>query len=166
MHYRFPGTDTTALAGARILGPGGSWAATFYAFGLEALDPARFDTILVRSVRYVTQSLTGVESHAANTVPTDYLLEQNYPNPFNPVTQIRYGLPRQGHVTLTVHDIAGRVVRNLLDREQQAGIYLIEWDGRNNRGQSVSTGIYFYTLESKAADGSRFSLSRKMVLVK
>jgi hypothetical protein len=166
MHYRFPGTDTTALAGARIVGPGASWAATFYAFGLEALDPARFDTILVRSVRYVNQSVTGVESHAANTVPTDYLLEQNYPNPFNPVTQIRYGLPQQGHVTLTVHDIAGRVVRNLLDREQRAGIYLIEWDGRNNRGQSVSTGIYFYTMESNAADGARFSLSRKMVLVK
>lgn len=69
-------------------------------------------------------------------------------------------------MTLAIYDIAGRIVRRLIDREQRAGVYLIEWDGKNDRGQSASTGIYFYTLESNAIDGSRISLSRKMVLIK
>jgi|GEM_PF-3026335 len=91
----------------------------------------------------------------------DYRLLQNYPNPFNPSTQIRYSLPKQRHVTVTVYDIRGHKITTLVNAEQQAGWHTVEWAGKNLLGQQVSAGIYFYCIQA-----GEFSDLKKMVLVK
>ena len=88
-------------------------------------------------------------------------LSQNYPNPFNPQTVISYELPHAHHVQLTVHDAAGRLVRSLVDGTRPAGSHDVSWDGKNERGSRVSTGVYFYRLRTGA-----MVLTRKMVLLK
>ncbi|MCH7549518.1 MAG: T9SS type A sorting domain-containing protein, partial [Candidatus Krumholzibacteriota bacterium] len=88
-------------------------------------------------------------------------LSQNHPNPFNPSTIIEYALPQTAPVLLTIHDVRGRLVRRLVNETIAVGNRSVEWDGRDERGNSVSTGVYFYRL---VASGE--VLTRKMVLVK
>lgn len=90
-----------------------------------------------------------------------YGLDQNMPNPFNPTTAIRYALAADGDVHLVVYDVAGREVRDLVDGFERADRYRVTWDGRNDRGQSVASGVYFYRLVA-----GRFHQTRKMVLLK
>ncbi len=88
-------------------------------------------------------------------------LGQNTPNPFNPTTLIRYQLAEREHVTLSVYDASGRLVRTLVDEVRPVGKSEAMWDGRNNAGAPVGSGVYFYRL-----DAGKFSESRKMVLLK
>lgn len=90
------------------------------------------------------------------------VLLQNVPNPFNPTTDIEYSTGYSGHVTLTVCDVSGRRVRTLVDAFREAGRrYTVRWDGRNDEGHSVASGVYFYTLMSP-----RGAQTRKMLLLK
>jgi len=82
----------------------------------------------------------------SESLPKTFWLSDNFPNPFNPATTIEYGLPRRSHVKMGVYDIMGRRVRTLVDREEAAGWHMITWDGMNDDGESVATGIYFYRL--------------------
>jgi hypothetical protein len=79
--------------------------------------------------------------------PQEYTLEQNYPNPFNPTTQLRYELPSKGHVTLSIYNSLGQEVRRLVDSEQQAGYHLVTWNGRDQQGKPVPSGVYHYRLQ-------------------
>jgi photosystem II stability/assembly factor-like uncharacterized protein len=79
-------------------------------------------------------------------VPARFSLAQNYPNPFNPATTIAYEVPVQGTVTLIVYDAAGREVRTLVDGTIAAGSYSVTWDGRNQAGDLVASGVYLYRL--------------------
>jgi len=89
-------------------------------------------------------------------------LFRNYPNPFNPVTVIEYSLPRRVPVRLQVFDVSGRLVRWLVrDRVQQPGFHRIQWDGRNDSGREVASGVYFLSL---SVEGER--RSAKLVVVK
>jgi len=88
-------------------------------------------------------------------------LEQNVPNPFNPVTTIKYSIAKDIDVSLVVYDVAGRRVRTLVDDHQRADVYKITWDGMNDQGQRVASGMYFY----KFAAG-KFVQTRKMMLLK
>jgi hypothetical protein len=90
-----------------------------------------------------------------------YALSQNYPNPFNPTTTIDYSLKATGHVSLNIYNVAGQLVRSLVDDTKAAGSFKIEWNGRDNVGQAVSSGVYFYKLIS-----NDFSMTKKMVLLK
>jgi hypothetical protein len=90
-----------------------------------------------------------------------YSLSQNYPNPFNPQTTIRFSLRDKGTVTLRIYDVAGRLVKTLVDEVRDAGAYIEPWDGRNNRGARIASGVYFYKMESR-----HFSRTRKMVLLR
>jgi PKD repeat protein len=94
-------------------------------------------------------------------VPRDFALEQNYPNPFNAATVITYALPRNTEVHLEVFDILGRCVAVLVTGEQEPGRYQVIWDGRDDGGRTVASGIYFYRLATPG-----FRQVRKMVLVK
>ena len=99
-------------------------------------------------------------------IPDNTVLLTNFPNPFNPETWIPYQLAEPSEVTLTIYDIQGRVVRRLALGHQPAGFYqsrskAVHWDGRNQLGEKVATGVYFYTL--KAGD---FSATRKMLIRK
>ena len=94
--------------------------------------------------------------------PQRFALHQNVPNPFNPTTTIRYDVPPAGgHVIVRVYDVQGQLVRTLVDANQTGGQKRVTWDGRNDRGQGVSTGIYFCQLR-----GEGFVKTHKMVLMK
>ena len=93
--------------------------------------------------------------------PTEFSLEQNYPNPFNPETTIRYDLAKGSEISLTIYNIAGEKVRTLVDNFQSAGSKSVVWDGRNDRGQIVSSGVYIYQLEA-----GEFVDIKKMIFMK
>ncbi len=93
-------------------------------------------------------------------------MHANYPNPFNPETWIPYQLAAPAEVTLTMYDMHGGVVRRLEMGHQAAGMYqsrshALYWDGRNERGESVASGLYFYTLRAGDFTGTRKMLIRK-----
>ena len=98
---------------------------------------------------------------AAREIPTEFELGSNYPNPFNPTTTFTYSLPETGMVTVQVFDITGRRVRVLVNEQKDAGVYKVQWDGRNDAGQQVASGMYLYQIRS----GS-FVDAKKMMLVK
>jgi len=101
------------------------------------------------------------------TIPEEYSLNQNYPNPFNPETSIEYGLPIAGKVTISIYDINGKLVRNLINEWQSAGNHSSEWDGRDNNGAKVSSGVYFYHFKAGShVNGTGFSQTKKMILMK
>ena len=92
---------------------------------------------------------------------TDYKVHNNYPNPFNPVTTLRYDLPEDLFVSITVYDMLGNVVSNLVNKDENSGYKSVQWNAINDKGQPVSAGVYLYTIQ--AGD---FRQTRKMVLLK
>ena len=94
-------------------------------------------------------------------LPDVYALHQNYPNPFNPFTTLRYDLPENAMVNITIYDMMGRVVKTMVNSEQEAGFKSIQWDGTNHAGATVSAGLYLYTIQA----GS-FHQTKKMILLK
>lgn len=80
--------------------------------------------------------------------PHKFMLKQNYPNPFNPSTTIEFSLAQGGQVSLSVFDMLGREIRRLVDGNYEKGRYTITWDGRDNVGGSVASGVYVYRLKS------------------
>lgn len=121
----------------------------------------RGDATLVRD--YIIKAVGRYRPESINTdmLPTSFRLYTNYPNPFNPTTTISYDLPQSLQVRLAVYNILGQRVVLLVDDRQAAGHYEIAWDGRDGRGQSVASGMYFYKIE--AGD---FVQSKKMMLLK
>ncbi|MBN2355766.1 T9SS type A sorting domain-containing protein [candidate division KSB1 bacterium] len=110
---------------------------------------------------------TGIESQPA-AVPETYELKQNYPNPFNPETVIRYSLPAPAQVELSIHDIRGHLVRRLVSSLQPAGTQTVCWNGCDDCGRRVATGLYFYRLSARPIDAKQDAYQRvlKMALVK
>ncbi|NIR48399.1 T9SS type A sorting domain-containing protein, partial [candidate division KSB1 bacterium] len=104
--------------------------------------------------------VTSVEQLPTESVPRQFTLEQNYPNPFNPSTKIRYTIAERGRVKLTIHNTLGQTVRKLVDERQGPGLYEAQWDGRDESGRLLSSGLYFFKLTS----GNQ-SLTRKMILL-
>jgi microbial collagenase len=96
-----------------------------------------------------------------NLIPDKYALHQNYPNPFNPITMLRYDLPKDALVNITIYNIMGKDVRKLVSSQQSAGFNSIQWNATNNQGQPVAAGVYLYSIE--AGD---FRQTKKMVLLK
>ncbi|OQY26452.1 MAG: hypothetical protein B6244_13555, partial [Candidatus Cloacimonetes bacterium 4572_55] len=82
-------------------------------------------------------------------------LDQNHPNPFNPSTTIHYEIPVAGHVTLQIYNINGQLIRTLTDESHVAGEHNVTWDAKNNQGEAVSSGIYFYQLEAMGTTQSK-----------
>jgi len=96
-----------------------------------------------------------------NNLPTDYTLYQNYPNPFNPSTTIRYDLPKASYVSIKIFDILGKEVKSLVNGQNEAGSHSVQWNGDDNFGSKISSGVYLYMI--KAGD---FVSTRKMVIMK
>jgi hypothetical protein len=94
-------------------------------------------------------------------LPTVYALHQNYPNPFNPVTTLSYDLSEDVMVSISIYDMMGRIVSNLVSSQQNAGYKSIQWNATNYKGAPVSAGLYLYTIEA-----GKFRQTRKMVLLK
>ena len=94
-------------------------------------------------------------------IPISYALHQNYPNPFNPITSLRYDLPKQAQVTLTVYDILGREVTHLVNTTQEAGYRSVQWNATDSFGSPVSAGVYLCQIRV-----GEFVQTKKMVLLK
>ena len=104
---------------------------------------------------------TDINEPISPEIPEGFELFQNYPNPFNQTTMIEYSVPARSDVTLTIYNILGQVVREWHAPSLAAGTYRYEWEGQNESGQTVATGVYFYRLQI-----GEFSQSKKMVLIK
>ncbi len=102
-----------------------------------------------------------IDVGSENVSPYAFHLEKNYPNPFNPVTSIKYSIPEHAKVRLSVYNVIGQKVTDLVNKSQSAGRYTVQWNGKDNRGSAVSSGIYFYRLTA----GNKV-MQNKMLLVK
>jgi len=96
-----------------------------------------------------------------STLPEVFALHQNSPNPFNPVTAIKYDMPKAGDVQIAVFNVLGQRVTDLVDGYQEAGSHEVVWNGKDDGGSSVASGIYFYRIKT-----SEFSDTKKMLLLK
>jgi len=111
---------------------------------------------------------TDVEEEPDEHLPKEFTLSQNYPNPFNPSTTIpfrvygsRFIVHSPIHTTLIVYNILGQKVRTLVDEEKLPGNYRVIWDGKDNSGKEIGSGIYFYRLKTKD-----YTTAKKMVLLR
>ena len=94
-------------------------------------------------------------------IPVKYAFHQNYPNPFNPVTTLRYDIPENSHVNITIYDMLGRQVKTLINQTQDAGYRSVIWDATNDYGKLVSAGIYLYQIQA-----GEYIQTKKMLLLK
>ena len=94
-------------------------------------------------------------------LPKTYAIHQNYPNPFNPITTLRYGLPEDAMVNITIYDMMGRIVSTLVNENQSSGYKTLQWNATNDSGQPVSAGVYIYAIKA-----GNFSQTKKMILLK
>lgn len=112
------------------------------------------NSILFRPVQFTS---IDVET---GSIPDQYSLGQNYPNPFNPTTTIDYHLSKQSNVILEIYNARGQKVRSLINNVQSPGIKSVVWDGRNDRGKAVASGIYLYKIQA-----GTFIQTKKMLLI-
>lgn len=118
----------------------------------------------ITDIYKITFNLTGVNNDdlgKLNSVLKPFLLMQNYPNPFNPNTTIQYQLPKAGKVELKIYNIAGQVVKTLVNESQKEGAYKVRWDGKNDQSQRVANGTYIYQIKH-----DNKALAKKMIFVK
>ena len=101
-----------------------------------------------------------------NIIPSEYSIEQNYPNPFNPSTQIKFALPTNSSVRITIYNLLGEVVRELVNTDMNSGVHTVQWNSEDISGRKVSSGIYFYELNANGINGNQFNQVRKMILMK
>ena len=160
--------DLVLVAGA--LGEGAAAAPILYPSDLEGLTASDVQQMLTqaRQIAFTDptylRGVTILERLLARLLPRETALLSNYPNPFNPETWIPYQLAAPADVTLHIYSVDGTLVRTLALGHQSAGIYHSKaraayWDGRNQHGEVVASGVYFYTLS--AAD---FTATRKMLI--
>ena len=115
---------------------------------------------------YVDSLLTVIEDLKTKQIPTGYKMLKSYPNPFNPETIIQYELQENNDVNLTVFNIGGQFVKELVNKNMNSGEHEIKWDGRNYASQEVSSGTYFASLELTNNAGQVIMDSIKILKVK
>jgi len=129
-------------------------------FSLASLDDYNRDRFIENVYFYFLGCTPAVDDNI-QILPEDFALNQNYPNPFNPITSIAFEMPGAQNVRLTVYNMLGQKVRTLVDGHRPAGYYSVQWDGRDDFGKALSSGIYFYRIEAGA-----FRKTNKMILLK
>jgi hypothetical protein len=127
---------------------------------------------------YMGEGTTCLEVECGNDVkddtkgrgkPSEFALLQNHPNPFNQTTKIEFTLTRAGFVNLNIYDLLGRKIRTLASQDLSSGYKSVLWDGKNDSGEDVASGIYFYRIEVEDSSSSgvrEFSATKKLVLLK
>ncbi len=110
--------------------------------------------------------VSGMDAGSLSAVPKQFYLKQNYPNPFNPLTEINFQLSDKGRVNLSIYDILGQKVATLISGQRPAGQYTVTWQGRNDRGFNVHSGVYFYRLTLTSGGQTLYSHTRKMIYLK
>jgi hypothetical protein len=167
----YGGTNRYAAIASSQLNPGGFAVNTmWFGFSLmyvrDDMISAPIDRFEIAKdvfawMQFPTNICCGQPPYVDADVPAAYRLAQNFPNPFNPVTTIKFDMKEKGNVTLRIYNVAGELVRTLVDDVRDAGAYAIEWDGRNNGGSNVATGVYFYKMETNG-----FNETKKMVMLR
>jgi hypothetical protein len=101
-------------------------------------------------------------------LPREFSVDRNYPNPFNPSTKIRYQLPNRSEVKLVIYNILGQQVRILVNDVLNAGYYEVEWNGHNDAGVPLASGVYVYRFQAfgSSGEGGEFQKIQKMILLK
>ncbi|RMI17014.1 MAG: T9SS C-terminal target domain-containing protein [Calditrichaeota bacterium] len=154
----FGWTKYTAIAQAPSDAAGVSMRARFTSF------PTGYVWYDDFSIQEIVDIITIIEDEPTPTttlLPTDFQLKQNYPNPFNPETIIEFQVPEHGHVELSIYNMLGQKVRTLVNDVRTPGTYRVLWDGTDDFGNRVATGVYLYQLRGKNA-----LITKKMILVK
>ncbi|MDQ7818088.1 MAG: FlgD immunoglobulin-like domain containing protein [Melioribacteraceae bacterium] len=143
---------------------------------MAGLEPLKDGSIAYLSLRIINKeanatifgnaNLNDGYSAALNSVtvreiPTEFALSQNYPNPFNPTTSIKFAIPENANVQLNIYNMLGQKVRTIMDGMQDAGYYTVNWDGTNDLGSKVSSGIYIYRISA-----GKYNATMKMNLLK
>lgn len=121
------------------------------------------DGLFLNALRWLSEGVNKVVAveEPVVEVPQTFELSQNYPNPFNPTTTIEYQLPKSSEVSLKIYNLIGQKVRNLIDEKQIAGEYSIIWDGKDDIGQQVASGIYMYKIHTQD-----FVKTKKMIIIR
>jgi len=129
----------------------------------EGLAPATYVAVIkvITSIGQVLNIPITLEVYSTIPPSQEYILKQNYPNPFNPFTRIEYDVPIASNVTIKVYNIRGQFVKKLIDEPKEPGSYETYWDGTDNKNRKVSSGVYFYQLNSGSS-----TKAKKMMLVK
>jgi hypothetical protein len=136
--------------------------------GIDPINPNRY-YVGTKGFSFYTYSKTETEinfDEEVNALPSSFSLSQNYPNPFNPSTDIRYQIAdgrSSIHTTLKIYNVLGQEMKTLMDGEKEPGYYSVEWDGRDDWGREVASGVYFYRL--RVVSG-QWSETKKMVLLR
>jgi hypothetical protein len=123
----------------------------------EGIDDQNPSAVLYAKIDLVT----AIDEPGNGSIPFAFDLWQNYPNPFNPTTQIKYAISKLGNYELTVYNILGEKIRTLVSSQLSPGEYSVDWDGKNEFGKDVASGIYFYRLS-----GKDLSIIKKMALIR
>ena len=123
--------------------------------GIEDLQQVFIEVI---SIYTKTNPLSAIDN---DILPNNIVLQQNYPNPFNPITTVRYELPEDSFVDVTVYDMLGNVVNILVNANQSSGYKSVQWNATNNQGEPVSAGVYLYKIQA-----GNFVDTKKMILLK
>jgi hypothetical protein len=154
------------LANSGSIAPGDQYDLPVRIYGVPSDEDTAYVNIMTNdpalpmaSVEVIRDLLTGIGE--METLPTTYAIAQNYPNPFNPTTTIKYQLPQVSDVQLVIYNVLGQKVRTLVNNRMEAGYHSVVWDGRNELGSSVASGIYIYRFE--AGD---FQKTMKLILLK
>ncbi len=106
-------------------------------------------------------NITRLKLSKVVSMPNKFFVEQNYPNPFNPITTIHYGIPKKANVSVIIYNAIGQKVKTLVSQNQEAGFHMIQWDGTNDTGQTLSSGIFMLSIKAGGYIGVK-----KMLLVK
>jgi hypothetical protein len=134
---------------------------TEFCFSINQGEKGRELLIIAGDSAFVAKSTAGILD-----VPLTFSLSQNMPNPFNPVTTIKYTVAEKKkgaqHVSMKVYDARGRFVKMLVNEKLESGYYSVTWNGKNAKGESLGSGLYFYSI----AVGRDFRKVRKMVVLK
>ncbi len=150
----------------------GGYKLVFFNWGYEGLagdlpNYARRDTVLARIIDFFSSLTTEVADDKDRfTLPKTFELSQNFPNPFNPYTTIEYTIRSTNggpipSTVLKIYNVLGQDIKTLVNEKQRPGVYRVQWDGTNDSGKMVASGIYFYSLYRGANRETR-----KMVLLK
>ena len=107
------------------------------------------------------ETVARTNASEVKVIPGEFALHQNFPNPFNPSTEIRFDLPEAGKVNLAIYNLMGQKIRTLSSGEMTPGYHAIVWDGTNDLGSQVATGMYFYAIQT-----SEFQATKKMLFMK
>lgn len=134
-----------------------SYARSVYLSGGYIFVADEFDGL------YILRSTlpTNVDNKNEDQIPSKFFLSQNFPNPFNPETNFNYHLPNPVNVSLKIYNILGQEIRTLVNQFQQAGTYAVRWDGKDNYGKAVSSGVYLYSINA-----GLINVTKKMMVVR